>query len=213
MKAPEKLTLLECEQAIGEPAETWEARCHEIASKLVIAKLVDGVAVYGHFRGRIARASRFYRSSGGGFVQHGWIALADGRVLDPTRWTFEGKDPYLYLGPSNADYDEGGNVFRASMRKPPPKFDLNGKVYVVPSTLLPTGAWKFAKKYLRLDYSGEQKPGFLGTMQLAYLANAPLADLGEHAAHVYHAIEKLGCRGFIPIDNLKRVQSGRWSGK
>lgn len=104
MKIP---TLQECEKAIGEPASAWVARCFEIASKIVAAGLVSrerglgGQAVYGHWVGPISPRSHFADRRALGFCNHGWIYVeARGMVIDPTRWVFEAKAPYIY-----ADYE------------------------------------------------------------------------------------------------------------
>ncbi len=101
MKIP---TLQECEKAVGEPASAWVARCFEIASKIVDAGLVSrkrglgGEAVYGHWVGPISPRSHFAERRALGFTQHGWIHVeAHGMVIDPTRWVFEAKAPYLYV--------------------------------------------------------------------------------------------------------------------
>ncbi len=98
-KARRLPTLEECEKALGEKAEKWGGRCFEVASRIVEAGLVDGVAVYGHWVGDVHPESMFARKSVRlPFVQHGWVQLADGRVLDPTRWEFEHVAPYLFVG-------------------------------------------------------------------------------------------------------------------
>jgi hypothetical protein len=104
MKLP---TLGECEKAIGEPASAWVARCYEIACKIVKAGLVSrerglgGEAVYGHWVGSISPRSYFADRRSLGFVQHGWIWIEDRcMVIDPTRFVFEAKAPYIY-----ADYE------------------------------------------------------------------------------------------------------------
>jgi hypothetical protein len=98
-KPKELPTLAECEKVLGEKAEKWVARCYEISCRIVAAGLVDGVAVYGHWTGDVASGSYFAtRSARLPFVNHGWILLKDGRVLDPTRWVFENVAPYLYIG-------------------------------------------------------------------------------------------------------------------
>ena len=92
-------TLAECEKALGETASAWVARCYEISCRIVAAGLVEGEAVYGHWTGDVATGSHFAdRGKRLPFVQHGWILLKDGRVLDPTRWVFENVAPYLYIG-------------------------------------------------------------------------------------------------------------------
>lgn len=97
-KARRLPTLAECEKAIGERAQAWVARCYEVSCAIVSAKLVDGVAVYGHWLGDVAPGSHFANRARALFVPHGWILLDDSRVLDPTRWVFENVEPYLYVG-------------------------------------------------------------------------------------------------------------------
>lgn len=99
-------TLAACEKALGEKAATWVARCYEISFRIVKAGLVKGEAVYGHWLGPVHSKSHFAdRGTKLPFVQHGWILLEDGRVLDPTRWVFEAKEPYLYVGEPPDDWD------------------------------------------------------------------------------------------------------------
>lgn len=103
MKIP---TLKECEKAIGEPARDWAGRCYEISCKIVDAGLVSrkrglgGEAVYGHWLGPVSPRSLFADRKAP-FVQHGWIWIeSHAMVIDPTRWVFEAKEPYIY-----ADYE------------------------------------------------------------------------------------------------------------
>lgn len=95
MKIP---TLQQCEKAVGEPATQWVARCYEIACAIVDAGLVKGgEAVYGHWLGPVAPRSHFADRRGTGFIPHGWIWVEDeGMVVDPTRWVFEARTPYLF---------------------------------------------------------------------------------------------------------------------
>lgn len=99
--APKKMklpTLAACEKALGEKAETWVARCYEISCRIVAAGLVEGEAVYGHWLGKVHPRSHFADRGRMPFIQHGWILLKDGSILDPTRWVFEAVSPYLYVG-------------------------------------------------------------------------------------------------------------------
>jgi hypothetical protein len=210
----DRLTLHRVERALG-PASTWGGRCFEIASKIVAAGLVHGAAVYGHWLGPVHERSMFHRGGRGpAFVQHGWIVLADDpRVLDPTRWAFEAKKPYLFLGAPGRFYDEGGNEWRRKRRGPVPEFDADERCYELTTRILPSDAWVFVERYLDLRRSYDDpsvRPGVLCTQQLAYLANAPLDDLGDHAGAIYAVLGKFGLIAFVPIDNRRRVESGRW---
>jgi len=103
-KFPSELSIRDVEDVCG-PVEKWPGNCHAIAHAIVKAKLVDGIAVYGHWTGPVHPQSSFYSRSKAGFCRHGWVELADGRVLDPTRWVFENVKPYLYIGdPADFDY-------------------------------------------------------------------------------------------------------------
>lgn len=208
VKGPDEITLSDCERAIGEPAKSWAGRCFEIASRLVDAGLVRGTAVYGHWIGPVHPRSHFGGRHGTLFVQHGWIVLTgDARVLDPTRWAFERKRPYLYLGAAD-HYDEGGNGWRAATQRPVPEFDPAEKSFDVPKEVMDSKTWTFVERLLRID--SEQEVGTLTFSQLFWLANAPLDQLGPHARGVYGAIEKLGEEALVPVDNFMRVKGGRW---
>ena len=108
MHKPEDLTIEICEKGIKEPAHKWHKRCHEIAHRIVDAGLVEGSVCYGHYLGPIDPDGRWSNREGLAFQRHGWILLPDGRILDPTRFSFENKDPYLYIGENADEYDEGG---------------------------------------------------------------------------------------------------------
>jgi hypothetical protein len=97
--------LTACEKAVGEPAAKWAGRCVEIASKIVgIVK--GGVVVHGDWIGAIHPKSYFANRSSVGFVQHGWVYIEDHDVIvDPTRWAFEDRKPYLFV-----DYIPDGTI-------------------------------------------------------------------------------------------------------
>jgi len=198
------------EKALGERAQAWSGRCYEIACAIVKKRLVDGVAVYGHWLGPVDRRSPLYRP-GAPFSRHGWVSLpggnGKGNVLDPTRWVFEAASPYIYIGPVGDVYDEGGTQWRAALQPAPPSFDPGEELFEVTRDILPTDAWNFVERYLRIDC--EQEAGVLTQSQIVYLANAPLAQLGEHADAVYRALEQLDQVVLIPMDNYDRVVRAR----
>lgn len=201
------------EKLLGEKAKSWAGRCYEIACACVEKKVVDGVAVYGHWRGAVHERSLFYRGGGAPFQRHGWVQLpadGDGTVWDPTRWVFEAVQPYIYIGPAGTEYDEGGNAWRKALHGPPPDFDPDDRMVHVPGSVLPSEAWRFVEHYLGIDYAfTKQEPGVLTTRQIVYLANAPLSDLGVHADAIYRALELLDQDALIPIDNHQRIQRER----
>jgi hypothetical protein len=217
------ISLKQAEKALGEPAEKWEARCFEIAARLVDKGVVDGIAVYGHYRGPIQKESRFFAKSGAGFVQHGWVVLPrGGGIVDPTRWCFEYASPYIFewtRSSTHPDYDEGGNIFRAEMRPPVPLFDPLEKYFDFShKDAMDSKTWNFVEKYLELNdycyhetmHDEDLSVGVFSQSQVHWLATAPLQELGEHAKGVYKALKKKGLVGLIPIDNFRRVEEGRW---
>jgi len=196
--------------AIKYLAPTWAGRCFEISNLIVDAGILPrgSVAVYGHFLGKVHPESYFGKlRHGTPFIQHGWVNLPDGRIFDPTRWTFEKRLPYLFVGPNQGEYDEGGNEWRRAMGRPRPAWDPGEKRFHFTPEDLPTDAWGHVERLLRLDYENdEQKPGTLCYSQLAWLANAPYQSLSPHAHQIYCALEALGEGALIPIDNRRKAQ-------
>jgi len=198
-------TLKQAEKALGEPASAWKARCFEIASRIVAAGLVEGVAVYGHWRGPVAKGTTF-AGRGTGFVQHGWVLLPDGKVLDPTRWCFEGGEPYLYIGPSD-HYDEGGNNFREDTDPYPPEYDSFEPQLDFTQKILPSDAWNFVEKILRLDHIPEDwEPGTVTIDQARWLAKRSPKTLGPHVLAIYRALFALNMGALVPLDNRRMVE-------
>lgn len=207
---PRLPSLRQVERVLG-PARQWAGRCYEVACACVERKLVDGVAVYGHWVGPAHPKSYFGRSSRGrlGFVPHGWVMLRDGRVFDPTRWAFTGEDPGLYVGAAGEEYDEGGNRLREDRLRPPPRFDRDegGPVFVLGKELLPSPAWFHVEELLREDYSeDDHSPGEVTLAQLVWLANLPYDFLAPHAREVYGCLEKVGQGALVPVDNRRRAE-------
>ncbi len=198
------------------PTEGWKGNCYAIAKKAVDEKLVPGEAVYGMWHGPVAKGSYFEeRSQRIPFTQHGWVVMPDGIICDPTRWVFENVAPYIYLGPAD-HYDEGANELRR--HDPPPEFDAFDDTtprVVFRSEILGSAAWAFVEKLLHLDqYMPEPTEddedsyeiGTVSVEMLFWLANRPPDVLGQHAAEIYGAIDKLGYKASIPFDNRKMIE-------
>lgn len=218
------LTAVEVGKRIQWPVETWPGNCFAVASKMVTDKVVKGVAVYGHWLGPIARKTMFY---GKPLVQHGWIVQKDGTVIDPTRYVFEGVEPYIFVGhPDDAakcdeehrhgffrpckigqwPYDEGGNKLRSAMMTPPPDFSPAQKTY----------QWSPKNKRLStavdilLD-GAARCAGLMSQHQLHWLANLPYDMLTpvpglDLAPDLYKELKKLGMLAHVPIDNQRRAE-------
>ena len=107
----------------------WKGNCYCVASKIVNEQIIDDDcrAVYGHYLGPVSSKSYFKSYRGMPFINHGWIVLSNGDIVDPTRWVFEAKEPYIAFMDSMDDvaveeYDEGGNEWRRENQNPPPKY-------------------------------------------------------------------------------------------
>jgi hypothetical protein len=100
-RKPERLTIAEVERAIGLKTSEWHGNCYSIACSILRAGLVEGRPAYGHYLGPVASTGYWASRRGSKFQRHGWIVLNDGRILDPTRWSFEDKKPYLAIVEEN----------------------------------------------------------------------------------------------------------------
>lgn len=173
---------------IGVPLDKWAGRCHEIALLIHKAKLVPSGSrvVYGLWLGKIEEGNMF---SGRPFTHHGWIELPDGMVYDPTRFAFENKQPYVWVGHNGGEYDPGGNTIRRQNETPRPK----PKGLVVKLTKAQATA---IKEFVPI--TADRK---IHLSDCFWLANLSLHSLGQDAADIYKVLVDLGFSGLIPIDN------------
>lgn len=201
-----KLTVAQLEELIGMPAEQWHGLCFEIAS--AAAKLIgDGsVAVYGHYLGEIDPEGFWGPRSELPFVHHGWVRLADGRVLDPTRWSFENVEPYIFRSADahHPEYDEGGNEWRRAMMRPAPARQPGAKTARLQAdaeTLSMLTSWLGRTEVKVGDGWAD-----LTIDQIFWLANAPYDLFGPYVFQVYEAICLAYSPEAIPIDNRRRAE-------
>ena len=177
--------------AINTPVEKWPSNCHGIAMLLLESSLVAGIPRYGHYRGYIASDSRFANRRHVGWIHHGWIELDNGEVCDPTRFVFEGADPYIYFGPGD-EYDHGGDVSRKQLEKPFPEASEE-ELGVGLDIDMDTG------RFLR-ELTGSFQQSF-SVVQIFWMANLSRSTLGTFAPQVYEALAEAGFEAAIPIDN------------
>lgn len=210
------ITIPEIEKAFDLPAAEWPGRCYEVA--VVAAGLAEGAtAVYGHYLGRVAPGTLF--TGRPGFVRHGWVVLASGIVVDPTRWVFEGVEPYLFVSPLTDEYDEGGNQLRRVLQGEAPVFHSHDRVVNIATHMLPAPAWMWMEEILNLQKNfGDEdyEPGDVSFTQLLWIANLDPRAMGvdgEHAESIYTMLDKLDQAALIPIDNQRMVEQGRHRGK
>jgi hypothetical protein len=182
----------ELEAFIGIPAKEWAGKCTEIARRLKQSKLSLGAKTtehYGLWTGPIAKNSRFY---GRPITHHGWLQRGD-TIIDPTRWAFEGLEPYIYVG-KNDFYDDGGQDFQMERIGQCPE---------------PTGPAKFpaprdpaAQEILRAEGVTQKK---LTRNQAHHLANLPPKAYPKIGA-IHKWLETHGMIGLIPIDFRRIAQ-------
>ncbi len=187
----------------------WKGNCMCVAMKIVSEDVLmtECRAVYGHYLGPISSKSYFRNRRGMPFIHHGWIELSNGDIVDPTRWVFEAKEPYIAfidrMDDVAEEYDEGGNEFRKATRNPPPKYRKGDRQF--PFTLD-----KFDKLDGRtyiLSLLGDKRENVkeICLDQIFWLANLAVDTLGIYAESVYNYIEYMGHEAFIPIDNRLKI--------
>lgn len=203
-------SLEDCEKALGEPAERWVSRCHEIACALLDKLGLAGKSQYGFYYGPIVEGSHFHPQP---LARHGWVLLADGRIFDPTRWCFDSPDePYIFcLHPDWIDdeYDFGMNRYKAANLKPPPSVGdfADGDPRREKEERLPLDGQ--ARDFVRQLFddipwqpnSVDEGVIVLTNAQCFWLANYPHHMLGAFAKPVYEALRDADLLEFIPLDN------------
>lgn len=174
------------------PVDNWPGNCHAIAIAMIKHEVVEGKAMYGHYHGYIDKDSIF---GGRPFTHHGWVVRADD-IVDPTRWVFEGIDPYIYIGPKDDDaYDPGGNRVREMFMRPAPPFVPTQNLYELPKHIAPLA--QTLLNYYETTVCAQQA---------GWLAALPLGMLGDQVEEIYRwIIDDVETPGFIPIDNLRAI--------
>jgi hypothetical protein len=198
---PEDLTIEQVAEAYGAVPKQWEGRCYAVAVA-AHSVLKSGTLAYGHYLGPINKKG-FWRSRARlPFIQHGWVILDDGRVLDPTRWSFLHVSPRIWIGPSD-EYDWGGQKWRESIQSPPPADDVHNK-------------------FIRLSVSVEAVNHINGMLlhslpfsnrinfpQACWLASGPVWHLGPFAKEFFELLVKKGWGAAIPLDSRQMILGDR----
>ncbi|VVB54570.1 Uncharacterised protein [uncultured archaeon] len=199
---PETFDILAVAVQIGVPAEEWRGNCYGIASLFLKKGVVTNAKLrYGLWMGPVAKGSVMYGRPPEG-MHHGWLENPDGTIIDPTRFEFEQKPPYVYVGISDY-YDAGGNKLRLKelrFNPPPPFSDTQKNISLKLET---PEAKEFVTSYLQHKINGETV--VLSARQAFWLANLPLDFLADNAKEVFNALIKSGNGGLIPWDNRKMV--------
>lgn len=197
---PDDIQVVHVQQAIGIPVKGWEKNCYGIACAIIDAGLVDGHAVYGLWLGEVSEDNTVWEPRS--CYRHGWIQLEDGRIMDPTRWSFEGVEPYIWLGENDGVYDEGANRFNQMLRRPCEQrqgFDKLHHLLIQPSVA--NDIWLLSERHIARDDMGlivDAPQGF-------WIANLPYEFLEPHAREVYLAVSRAFGKAAVPIDNWQRA--------
>ena len=189
--------------AIEIPVGKWPGNCHGIAMAMLERKLVQGELCYGNWWGPIAEGTLFAPRNIA--PHHGWIEQDGGIIVDPTRWVFEGSEPYIFQGPDPENYyDFGGNRLRASFRKPPPEWDENARK-IWEEAYLPSFLIQILLNFFpwQTGYTRDQ---------IFWMANLSPEELQPFTRDFYEWLREEGLAGYVPLDNMQRVTSPRWPG-
>ena len=196
---PERLTIKKLEKVSGLPADEWHGKCADIAH--VACNLVGGDEIYGIYNGFVDEDGYWGSKA---LCRHGWVLLEDGRILDPTRWSFENTEPYIFIGKpgdptGDGEYDEGTQDLRARVTRPCPEpkgdpldLDIDPPNQLAIEQLTQTPIAKVTRD------------------QMFWIANLPYDQLGMFVHSAYNVLIENEMGVFIPIDNKKRaIREGR----
>lgn len=186
---------------IGLPVDDWHGKCYGVACGLLKHKIVEGHPIYGHYVGPIDIDGYWGSHIGLPFVRHGWVMQNDGTIIDPTRWSFENKSPYVAIITNNDDrhdeYDDSGSMIRIMMRQPCPETNESKKVNL--------NLYGPAKELVDTLFGDKATSDYATQSQIMWLANAPYGQLGDFVPHIYEAIKNYSEVCYIPVDHLQRA--------
>jgi len=196
------ITIEKITEAIDLSVDNWNGNCYGVVIAILKSGLVKGHPIYGHYHGPISKDGYWNYCAGLPFVQHGWILMDNGKILDPTRWSFTSEAPYLAIfSPDDseyAEYDEGGESTKIALRRPCPKITESDQTISLDLS-------DDAADLVNLLLNGEATHDKLAPAQLFWLANAPYSQLGSHVKEIYLKINEMDLAGFIPLDFKTRA--------
>jgi len=181
---------------------TMMGNCYAVS--VVMAKMIgDGArAIYGKYHGTNVECP------GSLFHRHGWVEYKDS-IFDPTRWVFEGKKPYMWIGPNDSkEYDEGGwrMMDQPGLRTEQPEREQGKLVFV---------DWKTPGLPLFLSslFDDDRICTHMTPMEFHYIAHVSPKHLGYYAIEVYEKMRELKLGVMIPMDNQAYADSLRKTAK
>lgn len=191
-----KLNPQKIAEKINFPLDSWPGNCFTVACQMLVHDLVEGRPCYGHYYGNIAKDSMFARQE---LVHHGWIETKDGYIVDPTRWVFESKEPYIYKEKIKTalEYDEGGQRFAKMMMPPIPMHESDKIICEIKDEKM---AFLISSMLKRKDVQNG-----VTMMECHWLGKQPLDMLGDNAKPLYQFMIDNKQSAWIPIDNRRKV--------
>jgi hypothetical protein len=194
-----RFNTVEVASTIEIPLAIWPGKCYQVAAGMLREKIVVGRLAYGHYLGDISPKSTFRKRRGLGWCHHAWIWAADGSVVDPTRWVFEKRRPYVFQGDRYEDgkliYDEGGTQLAELVHR------IKGPGKTMNQSFSTKGlesiAWALAPAMGR-----EVLPKRIDKSWLIWFANLPPHCLIEDAVacEFYAWLKKKRMLAFVPYD-------------
>jgi len=205
---------------IGIPLDAWPGACHTIAAALLVKKITHGRLRYGMWLGPVAsqvlgKPSPFL---GRRWTHHGWVERAHGSgvplIIDPTRWVFEGVEPYVYAAHDvEGWYDTAGDKLRGLFRQPFPETghgppgDKVEEKQMAPELAELLRCVVAEQAEVPLDSLPVQTDGRLKltARQWCWIANLPAGCFGPAAHDFYTMLEAHDDKALIPIDSWETV--------
>jgi len=235
MKTVTLITIEDIEKAIGIKTKAWQGNCYAIARAIVRAHLVEGRSVYGLYMGPVSSRGYYKGRAKRGFHRHGWIRLEDGRIMDPTRWSFENQPPYVYVirePEPDAEECHCGHVrdehkdgfFNSCLVCDCPDYSQREREYDEAAQTLAEMMhpkempafdteskikFKVALSRKAQDHikrlGGESLGARVTGEQAHWIANTPVRQLESHAKEIYEWLVAKDARALIPVDNRAMV--------
>ena len=201
-------TIQQIEAVIG-PPETWKGNCYGVADALLNSGLLQPVidqfgmmqVTYGQYFGVVLKGNQF---SDKALIRQGWLELEEGIVIDPTYWVFVNEEPELRVC-GIEDYDMAARRLRSIVLKDNDAPEYDEADGVVRWTINDPAVTKAV--HALLGKRSRVEEGLITINQVRWLGNRPLSDLKNDAAAIYRAVDMLGYRAFIPLDNRNYVRS------
>lgn len=196
----QKLSIIPLAKCLKLQPRDWINRCHEISSLAIKKGCIAGSVIYGNYYGPVGldcpKEEWIIRKKQGYPIRHGWIRQPDNVIVDPTRWVFEGVNPYVALilssDKEHKEYDPGAQLLRARTAGPLP---TRGSDKLEHNLELDKALITWSKVMLQ----DKQGPPYT-VLQIMWLANLTPTVLGVVAPSFYRALADADYKTAIPVD-------------